>query len=272
MEDPYQILGVSRNASEDEIKKAYKKLAMKHHPDKGGDPEQFKKIQGAYDRITKQEEQGPGGADFSPFDMFKNMFQRQRTKQLHTVNIPLKSAFEGHELRLKVSDQIACKNCKCKTCDGSGSFSIGPFNHVCHECEGRKARGCFECGNKGFKETVDEFVINIPKGTPSGTIIPVCDRFDINVTIQPDPVFSVDGNDLVYTVKMSFKESLIGTTVTVPHPGGIFEYKTGFIKPTKKYMVRGKGLSSQGNLLFKFIIEYPAFLTAEQVKCISENF
>ena len=49
--DYYERLGVSRNASPDEIKRAYKKLAIKHHPDKGGDHEQFKKINEAYDTL-----------------------------------------------------------------------------------------------------------------------------------------------------------------------------------------------------------------------------
>ena len=49
MNDYYQTLGVSRNASDSDIKSAYRKLASKHHPDKGGDSEQFKKVQQAYD-------------------------------------------------------------------------------------------------------------------------------------------------------------------------------------------------------------------------------
>ena len=49
--DLYKTLGVNRNASEAEIKKAYKKQAMKHHPDKGGDGAQFQKINEAYDTL-----------------------------------------------------------------------------------------------------------------------------------------------------------------------------------------------------------------------------
>ena len=49
--DPWQVLGVARGASPAEIKAAYRQLAKRHHPDVGGDPEQFKRIVAAYDAI-----------------------------------------------------------------------------------------------------------------------------------------------------------------------------------------------------------------------------
>merc|ERR1719359_808370 len=48
----YKLLEVEKNASEPEIKKAYRKLAVKHHPDKGGDPEKFKEITRAYEVLS----------------------------------------------------------------------------------------------------------------------------------------------------------------------------------------------------------------------------
>merc|ERR1711865_321583 len=51
----YKLLEVDKNAGDTEIKKAYRKLAIKHHPDKGGDPEKFKEISKAYDIVGDEE-------------------------------------------------------------------------------------------------------------------------------------------------------------------------------------------------------------------------
>ena len=86
--DPYTVLNVAKSASDDEIKKAFRKLALKEHPDKGGDPEKFKEIQSAYEILYDTEKRklydqyghsgldgglagGAGGAGVSDiFDMF----------------------------------------------------------------------------------------------------------------------------------------------------------------------------------------------------------
>lgn len=67
MKDPYQVLGVSRDASEEEIKKAYRSLSRKYHPDanvnnpnKAAAEEKFKQVQQAYDQIMKEKQQGNG--------------------------------------------------------------------------------------------------------------------------------------------------------------------------------------------------------------------
>ena len=55
MTDYYSILGVSKDCTQDEIKKSFKKLALKHHPDKGGNDEKFKEIQQAYECLSNPE-------------------------------------------------------------------------------------------------------------------------------------------------------------------------------------------------------------------------
>ncbi|KAF9623770.1 hypothetical protein IFM89_005277 [Coptis chinensis] len=86
----YEILGVSKNASQDDLKKAYRKAAIKYHPDKGGDPEKFKKLAQAYEVLSDPEKREvydqygedaingggfPGGAGgHDPYDILQNIF------------------------------------------------------------------------------------------------------------------------------------------------------------------------------------------------------
>ena len=82
----YEVLGVPKTASKDELKKAYRKAAIKNHPDKGGDPEKFKELSQAYEVLTDPEKRDiydqygedalkdgmGGGSDFhNPFDIFE---------------------------------------------------------------------------------------------------------------------------------------------------------------------------------------------------------
>lgn len=95
--EAYQILGLSPAASPEEIKKAYRKLAMKHHPDRGGDEAEFKRIKEASETLEKPDQQHRhmGGADFD--DIFRNMrggFSFQQTFNI-PVDISLREAFTG---------------------------------------------------------------------------------------------------------------------------------------------------------------------------------
>jgi DnaJ-class molecular chaperone len=95
MQNPYQILGVSRDATADEIKRAYRKLASQHHPDRGGDTKTFQEIQAAYDTLNDPgkraayDNPGFGGGfradtpfDFQTiFDIFGTRFQQPGQQQ-----------------------------------------------------------------------------------------------------------------------------------------------------------------------------------------------
>lgn len=96
---PYQILGISPGASVDEVKKAYKKLAILHHPDKGGCPEKFKQISQAYSTIMSV-----GNNDQQLFDNFddflKSIFKNKKTKPIKSVSITLEEAFAGKDIQI----------------------------------------------------------------------------------------------------------------------------------------------------------------------------
>jgi curved DNA-binding protein len=125
MKNYYDILGVGREASPDEIKRAYRKLASQHHPDKGGDKARFQEIQGAYDALSDPQRRaahdnpspfGPQGFSFrtngGTFD-FENIFNafgaqfhhphQQRTQQARmSLWITLQDVAEGGRKTISV--------------------------------------------------------------------------------------------------------------------------------------------------------------------------
>ena len=143
----YDILGVHQNVNSDELKKAYRKLALINHPDKGGDPEKFKRIQHAYDILSDdkrrmiydqtgsedeiQSGSNPfGGVPMNPFGfgmpfdmghMFGGMFGAHQVKhpkeakgpaKVHDINISLWDYYHGKTIKIDFERQIFCKECK----------------------------------------------------------------------------------------------------------------------------------------------------------------
>lgn len=153
----YTILGVSQTASQDELKKAYKKAAIKNHPDKGGDPEKFKELGQAYEVLSDPEKReiydqygedalkdgvGGGGASHSPFDIFEQFFsggfgggssrgrrQRRGEDVVHAMKVSLEDLYNGTSKKLSLSRNIICSRCKGK---GSKSGASG----TCYGCQG----------------------------------------------------------------------------------------------------------------------------------------
>jgi len=81
--DYYKTLNVSKEASDSEIKKSYRKLAKENHPDKGGDPEKFKQIAEAYEVLSNKDKRTQydtfgkfdGNVNINPFEIFESMFR-----------------------------------------------------------------------------------------------------------------------------------------------------------------------------------------------------
>ena len=164
----YSVLGVSKGADTDEIRKAYKALAREHHPDKGGDPEKFKELSQAHEILSDdgkrrnydmtgsisdqgQQQQNPFGMPDAFSQMFGGMFpgggfpgagmfpggglngaQRKREGKGPGKNqdIPLRldDFYKGRNLNIKLGRQ-----CTCKACKGLG----GSSTEICRQCNGR---------------------------------------------------------------------------------------------------------------------------------------
>jgi molecular chaperone DnaJ len=172
VKDLYETLGVSKTASQDEIKKAYRKLARKHHPDANpGDEaaeERFKEIQQAYDVLSDTEKRkqydrfgsqngrgGPGGFNFSTDafdlgdlgdlgDIFSGLFggrggrgqqQQQRGQRGRDLEVEVNLSFEDslHGVETKIPVELETS---CRECNGSGA-KPGTAPILCPECKGR---------------------------------------------------------------------------------------------------------------------------------------
>lgn len=150
----YDIMGVSPSATEQELKKAYRKLAMKYHPDKNPDePEKFKEISQVYEVLSDPDkrklydkggeqaikEDGSGGGGFhNPMDIFDMFFgthsrERQRRSKdvVHQLSVSLEEMYNGATRKLALQKNVICEKCegrggkkgateKCGNCRGSG--------------------------------------------------------------------------------------------------------------------------------------------------------
>ncbi|KAB1225263.1 hypothetical protein CJ030_MR1G017647 [Morella rubra] len=154
----YETLGASKSASQDELKKAYKKAAIKNHPDKGGDPEKFKELAQAYEVLSNPEKReiydqygedalkegmGGGGPSHNPFNMYESFFggvfggagssrgrrQKHGKDVVHTLKVSLEDLYNGTTKKLSLSRNIICQKCK-----GKGSKS--GISGRCYGCQG----------------------------------------------------------------------------------------------------------------------------------------
>lgn len=207
MKDYHKILGINKNASQDDIKLAYKKLAMRYHPDRNpNDPkaeEKFKDIKEAYDFLTNKNM--PGGAgkgnfNFSDFstsessldDIFNIIFKKSYKKDIKTIfvlEIDLEFAVYGCQVNIKIPYKGICINCLgkgtkpgtdlkiCLKCRGSGVHTVmqGIFNFKqnCFKCNGRGyiAENCNNCEGTGKTDKLFFCNVIVEKYSDNGSPI-----------------------------------------------------------------------------------------------------
>ena len=207
MKDYYKILGVDKKSTKDQIKKAYRSLSKKYHPDVNPDgAEKFKEIAEAYEILSddKKREQydnpNPfGNGNFNPFESFMGGFgNRQQRKPRKgpdknvKVNITPHESYKGVKKSITYQTKKQCNTCNgkggdktlCTSCNGNGSvrrkMGTGFFTQVidmpCPHCNGSGhhiQNACFDCGGLGSKENIEQITVEIPKNINNGDFLRV---------------------------------------------------------------------------------------------------
>lgn len=266
--DYYSTLGLKRGATDAEIKKAYRSLAMKHHPDRGGDEKKFKEISTAYEALSNPEKKriidmggdpnGQPGRGFNsgPFefhfgtqnmdDIFGNFGfgfnprQMRRNKSLNiSVEVTLEDVLTGKDLNAEVA--IPGRNGK--------MINIAIPAGIEH---GQQIR---------YEGMGDH---SIPDLRPGDLIV--------NIHIRPHKTFSREGDSLIHERRISVWDAILGSnieietldkknlSITIP-PG---------TQPETVFSCRGEGLPNirskrRGNLLIKIKVDVPKDLTEDQL-------
>jgi len=304
-QDYYETLSVERNASEDEIKKAYRKLARKYHPDvnqDNGAEEKFKQINEAYEVLKDSEKRklydqlGPdwqAGQDFKPPPGWENVhFEFGTGAQAEAFNFGggfsdfFETLFGG-----RMGGGGAARA-------GQGSWVMHGQNHEAeiaisledgyHGATRTITLQGQEIDDQGqLQPTLQNLQVKIPSGVTDGTRIrlngkggegmgggPPGDLY-LRVKLEPHPRFRVDGHDLQIDVPLAPWEAALGATVAVDTLDGTVNLK---IPPGsqsgQKLRLRGKGLSrngdGRGDLFAQVKIVVPKELDPKEKELFSE--
>lgn len=343
--DYYEILGVARDASPEEIRKAYLKLAHKYHPDKtGGDKaaeEKLKEINEAYDVLKNKEKRakydqfghmgeqfaggegfggfggfGAGGGGFeAPFDDFFDVLfgrssaggGRRRSAARpgndleYRLNITLREAAAGVKKKVKFARREVCSDCNgsgaapgsqpqtCTDCGGTGQvrraqgfFSI---TQTCPRCRGAGriiTKPCPRCTGAGRVRAERELSVDLPAGVDTGSRLrlngegeagegggPRGDLY-IYVEVEPDEIFSRDGNDVICEIPISFVQAIVGDKIRVPTLTGEAELRVpAGTQPGTLFRLRGMGIKDlrgyhKGDQIVRIQVEIPTRISREQ--------
>lgn len=207
MNNFYDTLGVAESSTQDEIKRAYRKLAIEHHPDKGGNEDKFKKISEAYNTLgdeTKKSQydnqrRNPfgnmGGGGFNPFeDLFNGAFHTQRRRtvpdKVIEVQVGAIESFIAGDKVINYSRQHMCNDCSgqggeretCNVCNGDGfivqkiggSMFSQTVRQACNKCKGNGfsyKKTCGTCHGQTTRSETESIKIKLPHGIDDGQFL-----------------------------------------------------------------------------------------------------
>ncbi len=271
----YETLGVSEDASEKEIKSAYKKLARKYHPDVGGDEKKFKEVSAAYDSLKTQEKRQKydtqrkfgdgiqfshttGGQPFTGFsDIFEEFFgghdpfqQRRRVQKNKnmaiTVPITLENAYHG--LKKQISVQL-----------GSGKRQIVDLDIPAGVNNGMTLN---------YKGLGDDSIQNVNPG-----------NLQVRIQVNRHPQWERKNNDLYTSKQINAIEAMLGTVVIIKTLSDktIKASVQAGTQPGTYIRIPNEGMpiirsKQKGHLFIRIDVLIPSNLTQEQKDLLAKYF
>ncbi|EPS59725.1 potyviral capsid protein interacting protein 2a [Genlisea aurea] len=254
--DYYKILNVPSNATDEDVKRSYRKLAMKWHPDKNAvntevAAEKFKQITEAYDVLSDPRKRqiydqlGEEGLKVGPSQKYARPSKKAAVME-SKLQCSLEELYSGSKRKMKISRNILDEFGRPVTIEEIVSIHIKP---------GWK---------KGTKITFPEKG-NYEIDASPGDLIFIIDE-------KPHPTFKRRGHDLILNHKISLLESLTGKLLNINTLDGrdLTVTLSDIVKPRDEILVENEGMpvSKQpgkcGNLRIKFDVKFPSTLTDEQ--------
>ena len=301
--DDFDILGISKESTPEEIKKAYRKLALRYHPDrnpinKEAAEAKFKDITRAYENLSN-----PTISTESGF--FGSMFNF-RNSQREVLNVSLEDIYFQREKRTKLKIKTLCQGClglgtknrmkinRCYPCNGTGIVikvnMVGPgmlsnVQNVCGECNGlgKKIDPGHECVMCQGQRTISQektFNIDLKNSMRDGSKVNFKNQGNVDlitktqndiefvIKIEKHNRFSLSENNLILHEKILLVDSLCGYIFKTIHLSGekIACEFNNVIEPFSTKKIKHKGINTHGDLIIEFEVVFPKTQISDKKK------
>jgi len=276
--DYYDVLGIDREASEMEIKKAFRKLAFRYHPDHNRDDgaeQKFKEINEAYEVLCDPEKRLNYDRALR-HDRTRTVARRRPVRgddHHYSMTITLEEAFTGVGKKLDIVRMEHCSMCQgsgykpgstprqCPVCNGSGKLrhvqQIVLFT-TCPHCQGEGrviVDRCPQCRGSGKRKFRRTLMVKLPSGVEDGTEIRLGGEGDagteggppgniyLHLSVEAHKTFIRLGDDILYNLRINFVQAARGDEVQVPTLDGSVKLKIPSGSKTGDIIIlKGKGI------------------------------
>ncbi len=278
--DYYELLGVTRSATDTELKSAYRKLALKWHPDRNKEPgaeAKFKEINEAYEVLSSKEKRGKydqfGHAAFDPSAGFGGQGGQSYRQGPFTYTYSNGGGFEDlFQGAGNFNDPFSVF----ESFFGGGANPFGgQYQAKPHYSITITFMESYQGVTKKFIHQGKEYTVKIPAGAGDGTRIRY-NEFDVTINVQEDKKYKREGDDLFLYHEIPFTLAILGGDTTIETPDGPLKLKVrSGTQPSTTVRLSGKGMkhlrgSGQGDLYIKFKVMLPDHLSREAKKLVEQ--